>query len=86
MCNHKEFYKQLTAEQFFKIFPPETRCIGIFSNGTYQHVANLGTEVVCDFCNNDVYDEEHKVGYGLFVDDNPRPYDIICERCYKNHE
>ena len=80
-CCVKEEWKPLNQKQFFKIFPPKTRTIEV--NGVV--VANLGTEVICDFCNADVYTEETPIGHGLFVNDSKYPSYLICESCWKHH-
>ena len=83
MCEScfKEYFKELTQEQFFKIFPPKTRTIEV--NGVV--VENLGTSCVCDLCNADVYTEETPIGHGLFINDSKYPSYLLCESCWQRH-
>ena len=83
MCKScfKEEFKPLTKEEFFKIFPPRTRVIEV--NGVI--VANLGTQCVCDLCNDEVYTESTPLGHGLFVNDSKYPSYLLCESCWQRH-
>ena len=72
MCN---------KEQFFKMFPPETRNITIDG----EVVCNLGHEVICDHCNGDVFSEECDNAYMLSNVREPATTnqitDVICVEC-----
>lgn len=74
---------EITREQFFKMFPPETR--NITMNG--EIIAELGEEVICDHCNGDVFftdgngDYDH--GFAVCYDDE-HVDDILCKECAEN--
>ena len=72
MCNR---------EQFFKMFPPETRNITVNN----EVVCNLGHEVICDHCNGDVFSEENENAFLLSYKENPMTTDdisdVICVDC-----
>lgn len=82
MKEPKYWWKPVTRESFFKMFPPETR--GIFfstPDGKVEKIAALGEDVVCDLCNADVFTEEKKIGYILIIDGHV--CDTYCADCYK---
>ena len=71
---------KITREQFFKAFPPETRNITVNN----EVVAELGTDVICDYCNADVFTEESLFAY--LLSDSVEPTindisDVICHDC-----
>ena len=71
---------ELTRDQFFKTFPPETRNISV--NG--EIVAKLGEEVICDSCNGDVFfpDETGKYDHGFALSyDGEHIDEILCKDC-----
>ena len=71
---------EITREQFFKMFPPETRNITVNN----EVVAELGEEVICDHCNGDVFyhleDGNISHGFAVCYDDN-HVDDILCKEC-----
>jgi len=71
----------VTREEFFKIFPPESR--NIVFNG--KVIANLGEEVICDLCNADVLTEENtNVHLVLELNSKGQSYvnSVICKECW----
>ena len=72
---------ELTREQFFKIFPPETRNISV--NG--EIVAQLGEEVICDHCNGDVFyhknDGTLSNAFAISYDDDGCVDAVVCKEC-----
>lgn len=71
---------EMTREQFFKMFPPESRNIEL--NG--EVIAELGEEVICDRCNGDVFfpDENGKYDHGFALSDDGEHIDeILCKDC-----
>jgi hypothetical protein len=74
---------EITREQFFKTFPPETR--NITMNG--EIIAELGEEVICDHCNGDVFyhTENNEMSHGFAVCyDDVHVDDILCKECADN--
>lgn len=85
MKEPKLYFKPVTRESFFKMFPPETR--GIYfqtPDGKIEQVAALGEEVVCDLCNGDVFTEETPFGYLMVIDGHI--CDTYCSKCYHRHK
>lgn len=69
---------EVTEAAFFGMFPPETRHIKI--NG--EVVASLGREVICDYCNGDVFSKETPVGFLVGEDIPEAQYSAaICHKC-----
>lgn len=72
---------ELTREQFFKAFPPETRNISV--NG--EIVARLGEEVICDHCNADVFyhkdDGTLSHAFAISYDGDDNIDAIVCKEC-----
>lgn len=70
---------EITKEQFFKVFPPETR--NITFNG--ELIASLGEEVICDHCNGDVfYHDGNEMAHGFavcYTEDNVD--EVLCKEC-----
>lgn len=77
-------------DTFFKLFPPEHRQIKI--NGAV--VADLGEEVVCDYCNANIFNEPEDEAFliCLFNEDSCKPkvgssyipervHSAICDEC-----
>jgi hypothetical protein len=78
---------EVNKEQFFKIFPPETRNISV--NG--EIIANLGDEVICDHCNGDVFyhkEESYSNAFLLSYEEvaiNANDiHDVLCKECALN--
>lgn len=74
---------EITREQFFKMFPPETRNITLND----EVIAELGEEVICDLCNGDVFyhknDGSISHGFAICYDDN-HVDEILCKECAEN--
>jgi len=72
---------ELTRDQFFKTFPPETRNISV--NG--EIVAQLGEEVICDHCNCDVFyhknDGTLSNAFAISYDDDGYVDAVVCKEC-----
>jgi hypothetical protein len=69
---------KITKENFFQLFPPETRNVSI--NG--EVICNLGNEVICDICNANAIDsEENTLVVTLY---NNRINDCLCNECAIN--
>lgn len=72
---------EMTREQFFKTFPPESRNISV--NG--EIVAELGEEVICDHCNGDVFyhKKDGNLSHAFAISDDEGQYidAIICKDC-----
>ena len=84
MREPKIYFKPVTRESFFKMFPPDTR--GIYfqtPDGKIEQVAAIGEEVVCDLCNGDVFTEETPFGYLMVIDGHI--CDTYCSDCYHRY-
>lgn len=72
---------ELTREQFFKAFPPETRNISVDG----EIVANLGEEVICDHCNGDVFYHQNdgtlSHAFAISYDDDGYIDAVVCKEC-----
>lgn len=71
---------EMTREQFFKMFPPESRNIEL--NG--EIIAELGEEVICDRCNGNVffYDEQGGFHHGFCLSyDGEHIDEVLCKDC-----
>lgn len=71
---------EMTREQFFKMFPPESRNIEL--NG--EVIAELGEEVICDSCNSDVFfpNETGACDHGFALSYDAEHIDeILCKDC-----
>lgn len=72
---------ELTREQFFKAFPPETRNITVDG----EIVARLGEEVICDHCNGDVfYHKDYGTlshAFAISYDDDGYIDAVVCKEC-----
>jgi len=67
-----------TQETFFRIFPPETR--NVYVNG--EVVANIGKDIICDFCNADVINDEKALN---FISNGNDFGEVLCDNCAKEH-
>lgn len=72
---------EVNREQFFKIFPPETRNIMVNN----EVVARLGDEVFCDYCNGEVFFEPEEHEFLVSPYENPTTTghitEVLCKDC-----
>lgn len=72
---------EVNREQFFKLFPPETRNIMVND----EVVARLGEEVICDYCNCDVFFDPEDHAFLVSPYENPTTTghitEVLCKDC-----
>ena len=75
------FIFKVQKENFFKIFPMAERNVSI--NG--EVICNLGNEVMCDYCNIDVFTEVENHGFLISHRQDPQNSndisDVVCRTC-----
>lgn len=77
-------YTKCSRKQFFTIYPPCSRQSFIMAPSEEPEVINHGSLVLCDSCNQEMYnDDNFKEGYLLLEVEGYPTQRLLCKDCFE---